>query len=61
MVKLNVSVNWIDTRLTKMNLVDDKGKNILDSGEISKIWIPNLVFKNIADDMRTQATFSSVN
>ena len=36
-----------------MNLVENKGLNNLDDEETSKIWTPNLVFKNTADDVKT--------
>ena len=37
LIKLNLSINWLDTRLTWMNLVDNKDLNILDDGETLKI------------------------
>ena len=44
--KLKVDLDWIDTRLTWMNLYNDKSLNILFSHEISMIWTPRIVFVN---------------
>ena len=58
--KLNLSINWFDRRLTWMNLGENSGLNILQEDEISMIWIPDLVFTNTADDLKTVADNNSM-
>ena len=58
--KLNLSIKWFDGRLTWMNLVKNSGLNILQEEEISMIWIPDLVFTNTADDLKTVADNNSM-
>ena len=51
--KLKLSINWFDSRLTWMNLMDNRGLNILTESEISNIWVPELLFTNTAENLKT--------
>ena len=59
-IKFNLSLRWFDSRLTWMNLLDSAWFNILNTTEISKIWIPSMVFKNTADELKTIADNNSI-
>ena len=59
-IKFNLSLTWLDSRLRWMNLLNNTWFNILNTTEISKIWIPNLVFKNTADELKTIADNNSI-
>ena len=43
---LKIDLDWVDTRLTWMNLYKSKRLNILSGHESSMIWTPKIVFYN---------------
>ena len=54
--KLKLSIKWFDRRLTWMNLMDNRGLNILTDSEINNIWVPELLFTNTAENFKTDKT-----
>ena len=54
-IKFDLSLTWFDSRLNWMDLLDNKWLNYLYKEDIEKIWMPKLVFRNTADEMRTDA------
>ena len=47
-------MDWFDTRLTWMNLFENKSLNFLFDFEIFKIWTPTLVFTNTENEEKTR-------
>ena len=57
--KLKLDLDWIDTRLTWMNLYKDKSLNMLFGYEKSMIWTPEIIFVNTENEETTKADNSS--
>ena len=57
-LQLKLTVEWIDSRLEFVHLKKDTNLNILTPQEISKIWMPVLVFTNTK--FRQEADFNNV-
>ena len=59
-VKFNLFMDWFDTRLTWMHLVEKTSLNYLFDGEISNIWVPTLVFRNTEQEVKTKTDNDSL-
>ena len=59
-MKFNLLVDWIDSRLTWMNLLTNKSLNLLFDDEIAKMWVPTLVFRNTEQEVKTTADNDSM-
>ena len=46
-IKLNVTSEWFDSRMTFFNLKNDTRLNELETDEADYLWIPDILFKNI--------------
>ena len=58
--KFDLHLDWVDRRLTWKNLLKNKSLNFLSASEISKIWVPHLIFKNTGQELETKADNASI-
>ena len=62
-IKLKVSLQWLDARITYYNIKPDKNMNALSLDEQLALWTPTIVFWNTKNQLRTlndKNTFESV-
>ena len=62
-IKLKVSLQWLDARITYYNIKPDKNMNALSLDEQLALWTPTIVFWNTKNQLRTlndKNTFASV-
>ena len=59
-VKFNLFMDWVDTRLTWMHLLNNRSLNLLSANEIGNIWIPTMVFRNTEQEVKISADNDSM-
>jgi hypothetical protein len=45
-LKINITLEWRDSRITFLSINDDKNVNVLSGKEFASIWKPDVVYTN---------------
>ena len=57
-IKFSVKVEWKERRATYHNLKKETTQNTLENEDISKIWIPKLIYRNNRDNAHTRSSLA---
>lgn len=52
-IKFSIELEWLEQRATYLNLKTESSQNTLESNDVSRIWIPKIIYKNNKDNFHT--------